>query len=105
MKKKVYTEITLTCILQQTDSIPEDKCLTGVISLKGKKGRFEEAIRKPRNKPALKIFLGEYVSMTHMKNGRYQCHMKTIDASGINDRERLAGKVCQELLEAFKYMD
>lgn len=40
-----------------------------------------------------------------MQNGKYQCHMKTLNASGITDRENLAFQIYTELLNAFKVMD
>jgi hypothetical protein len=40
-----------------------------------------------------------------MQNGKYQIHMKTIDASAIEDRQQLAFNVYSELLTAFKIID
>lgn len=40
-----------------------------------------------------------------MQNGKYQIHMKTINASGITNRQYLAFKVYSELLNAFNIID
>ena len=105
MKKTTYTAIELSCILQQDSEISSDKCLTGVISPTEKGFRFEEAVRKGRPKRNPKLFDGTFCSLVHMQNGKYQIHMKTIDASGITDRQDLAFKVYSELLNAFNIID
>jgi hypothetical protein len=40
-----------------------------------------------------------------MQNGKYQIHMKTINASSITDRNQLAFNVYSELLTAFSIID
>jgi hypothetical protein len=40
-----------------------------------------------------------------MQNGKYQIHMKTINASAISDRRELAFNVYTELLTAFDVID
>ena len=52
-----------------------------------------------------KLYDGNYISLVHMANGRYQCHMRTINASGNFDRQELAFKVYSELLTAFNIID
>ena len=105
MKKVIYKAIDLTCALQQDSEISTDKCLNGVISRSEKGFRFEEAVRKGRAKRNPKLYDGNYISLVHMANGRYQCHMRTINASGNFDRQELAFKVYSELLTAFNIID
>ena len=105
MKKVIYKAIDLTCALQQHSEISTDKCLNGVISRTGKGLRFEEAISKGRPARNPKLFDGNFISLVHMQNGRYQCHMKTINASGDFDRQQIAFKVYSELLTAFNIID
>ena len=90
MQKKTYKSINLACTLQQDDEITTDKCLNGVISKTTEGFRFEEAVRKGRPKRNPKLFDGKFCSLVHMANGKYQIHMKTIDASGELDRQELA---------------
>lgn len=105
MKKKTYTAIDLTCALQHDEDITTDKCLNGVISKTSDGFRFEEAVRHGSPKRNPKLFDGRFCSLVHMANGRYQIHMKTIDASGITNRNDLAFKVYSELLNAFNIID
>lgn len=102
MKKTTYTAIELSCILQQDSEISSDKCLTGVISPTEKGFRFEEAVRKGRPKRNPKLFDGNYCSLVHMQNGKYQCHLKTFDPCGSGDAKELAFKVYSEMINAFK---
>ena len=105
MQKKTYTATTLSCTLQQGSEFTPNKCLNGVISKTHEGFRFEEAVRQGRPKRNPKLFDGKYCSLVHMANGKYQIHMKTIDASSIDDRHDLAFKVYSELLSAFTVID
>lgn len=115
MNRKQYKNTSLTCIFQnanpfenQTHSTLNSQpstVLSGVISRSDKGFRFEEAVRKGRPKRNPKLFDGKFCSLVHMANGKYQIHMKTIDASGITDRQDLAFKVYSELLNAFNIID
>lgn len=106
--KKTYPNVTLDCTFQtplntQPSALPleEGQCLNGVISKTHEGFRFEEAAKSHRPKRNPKLFDGCYCSLVHMQNGRYQIHMKTINASGITDHQNLAFKVYTELLNAF----
>lgn len=105
MQKKIYKAIDLACTLQPETEFTTNKCLSGVMSMTEQGFRFEEAVRKGSPKRNLKLFDGKYCSLVHMQNGRYQIHMKTIDASSIKDRGELAFKVYSELLNAFNIID
>lgn len=105
MIKKNYSNINLACTLQQDNEITSDKCLNGVISKTDEGFRFEEAVRKGRPKRNPKLYDGNFISMVHMTNGKYQCHMKTITASKELDRQDLAFKVYSELSTALSIID
>lgn len=105
MQKKIYTATTLTCTLQQDPEINPDKCLTGVISRLTDGFLFEETVRKGRHRRNPKLFEGKFVSLVHMQNGRYQVHMRTIDASNAKNRNELAFNVYSELLNAFEILN
>ena len=100
MQKKTYKSINLACTLQQDDEITTDKCLNGVISKTEGGFRFEEAVRKGRPKRNPKLFDGKFCSLIHMTNGKYQIHMKTIDASTITNSQSFAFSLYCELLNA-----
>jgi len=105
MKKKTYSSVNLSCSFQQVEELDNDQCLNGVFSKTDAGFKFEEAIKQPRPKRNPKLFDGNYCSLVHMQNGKYQIHMKTINASGITDRQDLAFKVYSELLNAFSVID
>ena len=105
MQKKTYTSVDLCGRRNIKKKLENDQCLNGVFSKTEKGFKFEEAIKQPRTKRNPKLFDGKYCSLVHMQNGKYQIHMKTINASGISDRQDLAFKVYSELLNAFKIID
>ena len=105
MQKKTYNDIQLNCVFQHVTDLPESACLPGMISRHKDDFRFEESCHHrscPRNP---KLFDGQFCSLVHMQNGRYQVHMKTINASAVVDRRELAFNVYSELLTAFSIID
>ena len=105
MQKKTYSGIQLNCVFQNVTELDPSVCLTGIISRNESGFRFEEEIKKGRPPRNPKLYDGEYVSLVRMVNGKYQMHMKTIDASAIENRRELAFNVYTELLSAFDIID
>ena len=107
MKKNITLCIDLKTILQEDALLNPGKCYRGVLSrTSDDQYLFEEAVssgRLARRNP--KLFDGRYVSLVHMQNGKYQVHMRTIDASATLDRKHLAFLVYSELLTAFEIID
>ena len=103
MKKKNYSNVNLTCAFQNTEELSGNQCLNGVFSKTGNGFLFEEAVRKGRPPRNPKLFDGKYISMVKMQNGRYQCHLKTMD-KGF-DKRTFAGEVYQEIVNALKIID
>ncbi len=105
MQKKTYNDIQLNCVFQNVTELTDSVCLTGVISRDKDGFRFEEEIKKGRPPRNPKLYDGQYVSLVRMVNGKYQMHMKTLNASVIDDRRDLAFRVYSELLTAFSIID
>ena len=109
MKKNLNLCIDLKTIMQEDALLSPGQCYRGVLSRTSEdEYLFEEEIYKPidrhgRRNP--KLYDGRYVSLVHMQNGRYQVHMRTINASEVPDRRDLAYQVFSELLEAFNIID
>ena len=103
MNKKTYTSTNLACLLQHSEEITNDQCLNGVISKTSDGFRFEEAIRKGRPPRNPKLYDGKFISMVKMQNGRYQCHLKTMDEHF--DRKNFAFAVYSELTAAMAILD
>ena len=111
MQKKTYFGVQLSCVLHTQSStantlqpvinplastaLDDGLCLTGVISRTRKGFHFEEASRK--------LYDGKYISMVRMQNGRYQCHLKTMD-KGF-DKNTFAEGVYQDIINALKIID
>ena len=107
MQKNTNLCVDLKTVMQNDALLIEGQCYSGVLTRNGEDHFvFEESVNRggrcPRNP---KLFDGQYCSLVHMQNGKYQIHMKTINASAIADRNQLAFSVYSELLEAFKIMD
>lgn len=108
MNKSTNLCVDLKTILQEDTLLAEGHCYHGVLTRDGEDHYlFEEEARHSdsRNKRNPKLFDGKYVSLVHMQNGKYQIHMRTIDASVREDRQELAFKVYSELLNAFNIID
>lgn len=103
MKKQVFNNVNLNVVLQQESEFTADNCPKGILS-QDENGdiRFEEEIRKGRPARNPKLHDGKYLSMVRMQNGKYQFHMKTIEASPKLDANAVAMEVAQEIIEAFK---
>ena len=105
MQKKTYNDTTLDCVFQHVNDLPNAVCLPGMISRHEDGFRFEESCHHRSCQRNPKLFDGQFCSLVHMQNGRYQIHMKTINASAIVDRNQLAFNVYSELLTAFSIID
>ena len=105
MQKKTYNDIQLDCVFQHVNDLPNAVCLPGMISRHEDGFRFEESCHHRSGQRNPKLFDGQFCSLVHMQNGRYQIHMKTINASAIVDRNQLAFNVYSELLTAFSIID
>ena len=106
MKKNTILCVDLKTVMQNDVLLAEGKCYNGVMTRDGiDHYRFEESVRKGRPPRNPKLFDGKYCSLVHMQNGRYQIHMRTIDASSIDDSQTLAFKVYSELLNVFDIID
>lgn len=109
MKKNVNLCIDLKTIMQEDALLKQGQCYHGVLSRTGEdQYLFEEETHKHvdrhfRRNP--KLFDGRYVSLVHMRNGRYQVHMRTIHAGEVRDHRDLAFQVYSELLTALEIID
>ena len=106
MQKNVNLCVDLKTVMQN-DALPiEGQCYNGVLTRDGVDHFvFEESCARRGCQRNPKLFDGNYCSLVHMQNGKYQIHMKTINASAISDRNQLAFNVYSELLTAFSIID
>lgn len=92
----------LTLMLHQELEKLSDQCTSGVMSRNATGFLFEESAPRRTCRRNPKLFDGRHISLTHMRNGRYQVHMRTISASSSEDLLRVAQSVYNELLNAFQ---
>ena len=98
--------VDLKTVMQNDAHLVEGQPYNGLLTRDGDDHFiFEEASHKGRSPRNPKLFDGNYCSLVHMQNGKYQIHMKTINASAIEDRRDFAFKVYTELLSAFDIID
>ena len=106
MEKNVNLCVDLKTVMQNDANLVEGQPYNGLLTRDGDDHFiFEEASHKGRSPRNPKLFDGNYCSLVHMQNGKYQIHMKTINASAIEDRRDFAFKVYTELLTAFNIID
>ena len=106
MIKNTNLCIDLKTVMQNDALLTQGQCYTGVLTRDGDEHFiFEESCHRGRCPRNPKLFDGNYCSLVHMQNGKYQIHMKTINASQVADRNQLAFNVYSELLTAFSIID
>ncbi|MCQ2269116.1 MAG: hypothetical protein MJZ83_09630 [Bacteroidaceae bacterium] len=108
MKKNLNLCVDLKTILQEDDLLTEGQCYRGCLTRNADDlFLFEEETHTNghRHRRNPKLYEGRYVSLVHMQNGKYQVHMRTIDATSCEDRKDLAFKVYNELIHAFNIID
>jgi hypothetical protein len=106
MEKNTNLCVDLKTVMQRDAHLLEGQPYNGLLTRDGEDHFiFEESVHKGRCPRNPKLFDGHYCSLVHMQNGRYQIHMKTINASAISDRQEFAFRVYSELLTAFNIID
>ena len=103
--KKIYQNITLTCVLQQDAELVPTKCLTGDITMTASGPRFEEEVRtepKPtRRNP--KLYNGTHLSMVRRPDNTVKFFFK--DMPEKFDPKKFPKEVSNEVKEALKKLD
>ena len=106
MQKYTNLCVDLKTVMQNDALLVEGQCYNGVLTRDGEDHFiFEESCLRKSSQRNPKLFDGQFCSLVHMQNGRYQIHMKTINASAIVDRNQFAFNVYSELLSAFSIID
>ncbi len=106
MKKNLNLCVDLKTVMQNDTLLVEGQCYNGVLTRNSEEQfTFEESCHRISCRRNPKLFDGKYCSLVHMQNGRYQIHMKTINASQVANRKQLALNVYSELLTALSVMD
>lgn len=106
MIKNLNLCVDLKTVMQNDTLLVEGQCYNGVLTRNGEDHFiFEESCARKSCQRNPKLFDGKYCSLVHMQNGKYQVHLRTINASQVTDRRELAFNVYTELLTAFDIID
>ena len=106
MQKNTNLCVDLKTVMQNDALLVEGQCYSGVLTRDSEYHFiFEESCQRKGCARNPKLFDGQYCSLVHMQNGKYQIHMKTINASQVEDRNQLAFNVYSELLTALSVID
>ena len=104
MKRNTDLCVDLKTVMHSEVVLKQGKSYTGILTRDAESHYlFEETLRKMRANGNPKLFDGHYVSMVKQKNGRYQCHLKTMDEHF--DRKNFAFAVYSELTAAMAILD
>lgn len=103
MEKNTNLCVDLKTFMQNDALLVEGQSYNGILTRDVEDHYiFEETVRKGRPPRNPKLFDGDYISLVRMRNGKYQCHLKTFDPCGSGDAKELAFKVYSEMIDAFK---
>jgi len=110
MPKKVYEQVRLTCVFQNTNnidtSISSSTVIQGMLSKESADGfLFQETLPRLREVRNSKLYQGEMVSIVRRKDGRYYPLLKALNANDLSDKSTLAFRIYTELSEALNVID
>lgn len=108
MKKNTHFCIDLKTVMQEDGFPTEGRTYRGALTRDAfDHYLFEEEVHAPRRPARLnsKLYDGRYVSLVHMRNGRYQLHCRTIEAPAVGNRDELAFKIYVELVQALHFIN
>ena len=103
--KKIYQNITLTCVLQQDTELVPTKCLTGDITMTDSGPRFEEEAKletKPHRRHP-RVYVGDRISMVRRPDNTVKFFFK--DMPEKFDPQTFSEEVSSEVKEALKKLD
>lgn len=101
MAKKVFSNTTLACSLQDGSVITENKCLHGLLIPTGDSFRFEEEVKKSKTHTRNpKIYDGDFISLVRKEDNSIQFSFKT--TKDDFDPENFAFMVYSEVTKAIE---
>lgn len=105
MKKNTSLCVDLKTNLQDDPTPQIGTCYNGILTRTDDEHfLFEEAVKMERRifhrNP--KLYEGKHVSLVRMQNGKYSCHLRTINNLETTDRNELAFNIYSEVLAALE---
>lgn len=120
MNKKVYQNINLTCVFQNTHpnlvnigtsgtvetSGTSTKVVSGMLSPSKDGGVFfQETLPRKRDIRNNRLYEGKYVNVVRRKDGLYYPFMKAFKPEDIQDKNDFAFRIYTEINEALNTID
>lgn len=119
MNKKVYQNINLTCVFQNTTpgfmptegskvtgSNVSNVVINGMISPSKDGGiLFQEALPRKRDIRNNRLYEGKLLNIVRRKDGLYYPFMKAFNPDEVKDKSEFAFRVYQEITEALNSID
>lgn len=120
MNKKVYQNINLTCVFQNTHpnlvnigtsetvetSGTSTKVVSGMLSPSKDGGiLFQETMPRKRDIRNNRLYEGQLVNIVRRKDGLYYPFMKAFNPDEVKDKSEFAFRVYQEITEALNSID
>lgn len=114
MNKKVYQNINLTCVFQNTNpgfvagsNVGSNHVVVSGMLSPSKDGGilFQETMPRKRDIRNNRLYAGQLVNIVRRKDGLYYPFMKAFNPAEITDKSSFAFKVYQEITEALNSID
>ena len=117
MNKKVYQNINLTCVFQNTNpnfgnqvnnntANQQPVVVSGMLSPSKDGGvLFQETMPRKRDIRNSRLYEGSLVNIVRRKDGLYYPFMKAFNPAEVEDKSNFAFRVYQEISEALNSID
>lgn len=101
MKNNFELCVDLKTVLQNDAQVAEGKCYNGTLSRTDDEHYlFEESVTTSRQRRNPKVYEGQYLSMVHKEDGRYQYYFKSMPDLTRIDRDALSLGIYREVVAA-----
>lgn len=112
MNKKVYQNINLTCVFQNTNNFSNGNANSNQVVVSGmlspdKDGNilFQETMPRRRDIRNNRLYEGTLLNVVRRKDGCYYPFMKSFKPEDIQDKSAFAFKIYSELTEALNSIE
>lgn len=112
MNKKVYQNINLTCVFQNTNNFGNGNAISNNVVISGmlspsKDGGvlFQETMPRRRDIRNNRLYEGTLLNVVRRKDGCYYPFMKSFKPEDIEDKSAFAFKIYSELTEALNSIE
>lgn len=106
MNKKIFQNINLTCVFQNTSNPEPSTVLCGMLSNTADGNvLFQETLPRRRDIRNARLYEGSHVAVVRRKDGLYYPLLKAFKPEEMQDKASLAFKIYSELSEALNSIE